>query len=224
MPVVRGGGLQSKITGQAIARDALRYKGQGYVYGGPASTPGDWDCSSFVSYVLGHDLKMTLPGGGSYGQPGYPPSSHGPVVVDYAGFGSAVASGQEQAGDLACWVGVGPLGHVGIVTGRGQMISALNPSLGTLVTPIQGTGPAGAPLVFRRVTGVPGGQYVPPAPGTGGGMGQAALAGLLVVAGMAVIVIASAAVLGTVTALAGAWAVRKAAGGGVLWLTTPTRS
>ena len=35
--------------GDQIARTALRYQGAGYVWGGDASVPGKWDCSSFVS-------------------------------------------------------------------------------------------------------------------------------------------------------------------------------
>lgn len=37
--------MESIPSGTAIASDALKYAGQGYVYGGNASRPGDWDCS-----------------------------------------------------------------------------------------------------------------------------------------------------------------------------------
>lgn len=33
------------------------------------------------------------------------------------------------------------------------MVSALNPQVGTVKTPIAGYGPSGAPLTYRRVTG-----------------------------------------------------------------------
>lgn len=147
------------LTGPVIAADAQRYKGAGYTYGGNGSAPGDWDCSSFVSYVLGHDLGMVLPGGGKYGSPGYPPSSHGPVVTDYANWGGASPVNVPAAGDLCCWVGAGTAGHIGIAISGTQMISALNPSDGTTVTGIVGTGPSGSPLVYRRV--VPGASGLP---------------------------------------------------------------
>lgn len=149
------------VTGAEIAADAARYLGLGYVFGGDAYRPGVWDCSSFVSYVLGHDLDLALPGG-RWGEPGFPPTAHGPVVVDYANWGLAhtISPAQAAPGDLICFVGLGASGHIGIVTGRNQMISALNPSIGTARTPIQGYGPYGAPLVYRRILGVKAG--VPP--------------------------------------------------------------
>lgn len=131
-------------TGQQIANTALKYSGSGYVYGGPADTPGNWDCSSFVSYVLSHDLHLGLPGGGSYGSPGYPPSSHGPTTAAYLLFGSPVAYGSEQPGDL-----VVSTVHMGIVIGNGQMISAQDPSLGTGVASYQSGFPGGRPYVRR---------------------------------------------------------------------------
>lgn len=151
------------VTGAQIAADAARYIGLGYVFGGDASSPGNWDCSSFVSYVLGHDLGLALPGG-RWGEPGFPPTSHGPVVTSYAGWSLAntIPAAAAAPGDLICFVGVGASGHIGIVTGPNQMISALNPTIGTARTPIAGYGPYGAPLVYRRLLGIPAGQA--PAP------------------------------------------------------------
>lgn len=56
-----GGATGRSASGQAIAADALRYKGAPYVWGG--AKPSGWDCSGFVNYVIGHDLGMTIPGG-----------------------------------------------------------------------------------------------------------------------------------------------------------------
>lgn len=158
-----GGRPGPVVTGAQIAADAAKYIGLGYVYGGDASRPGVWDCSSFVSYVLGHDFGLALPGG-RWGEPGYPPTAHGPVVVDYANWTLAVTVTEAQAapGDLVCFVGLGASGHIGIVTGRNQMISALNPDMGTLRSPIVGYGPYGAPIVYRRILKIPAG--VSPAP------------------------------------------------------------
>lgn len=188
------------LLGSAIAADAKRYVGKGYVYGGPADRPGDWDCASFVSWVLGHDLKLPLPGG-RWGQPGFPPHAHGPVVLDYAAWRSARDVPVPQAGDLCCWVGAGPDGHIGIAISASQMVSALNPSLGVEVTPISGTGPATAPLVYRRLSGVaPGGLSLPPV-GKPPSIPRVAFLALLVAAGFAVVSVAAGLVIPTAIAV-----------------------
>lgn len=138
-------------SGSAIAADALKYQGRGYVWGGPADVPGNWDCSSFVNYVLGHDLGMTLPGGGRYGDPGYPPHAHGPTTNSYLLFGQAVNLGSEQPGDL-----VVSTVHMGIVIGGGNMISAQDPQLGTGIGTYRSGFPGGTPFV-RRVVASSGG-------------------------------------------------------------------
>lgn len=135
----------SSSTGSAIADAALRYRGQGYVWGGNASNPGNWDCSSFVSYVLGHDLHMALPGG-HWGDPGFPPNSHGPTTIQYMVFGSPIGLAQVQAGDL-----IVSTEHIGIAISPTQMISAQDPQLGTNVGGFPAGFPAGPP-VYRRVS------------------------------------------------------------------------
>ena len=130
--------------GAAVAATAKQYVGKGYAWGGPADVPGDWDCSSFVSYVLGHDLGLTLPGGGKYGSAGYPPHSHGPTTLNYMLFGTGVNYGSEQPGDLVVSVE-----HMGIVIGGGKMISAEDPQSGTGIASYQGGFPGGTPIVRR---------------------------------------------------------------------------
>lgn len=136
-------------NGAMVASDAMKYVGTPYVFGGSNPTNG-WDCSSFVNWVLGHDLNMTLPGSL---KPGFAGTSHGPVVVNYATWTKAktIPAANVEAGDLCIWVGVGASGHIGIAQSPNTMISALNPALGTIVTPINGQGPAGAPLIHRRI-------------------------------------------------------------------------
>ena len=181
------------VTGGRIAQDAGRWIGRGYVYGGPASSPGDWDCSSFVSYVLGHDLGMGLPGG-QWGAPGMPPAAHGPVVTSYATWGGARTVGRPAAGDLCIWVGSGPGGHIGIAVSDSEMVSALNPTDGTQRTPIAGTGPAGAPLIYRRLTGLaPDGTGLQPVTTQGGHPAGALIAaGVVGVAALAAVVTGAA--------------------------------
>lgn len=139
-------GTGATATGTAIASAALRYAGTGYVWGGPADRPGNWDCSSFVSYVLGHDMGLPLPGGGKYGDPGDPPHAHGPTTLNYMLWGVGINMGQELPGDL-----VVSTVHMGIVIGGGKMISAQDPQLGTGVASYQGGFPGGTPH-FRRIS------------------------------------------------------------------------
>jgi cell wall-associated NlpC family hydrolase len=126
-------------TGNAIADVALAYQGHCYKWGGAPGPNGNgcWDCSSFVNWVLGHDLGGPIPG-----QNGYNGSSHGPTTLSYIAWtqprtvykgtpGKAAAT--AQPGDI-----VVDAVHMGIAIGHGQMISALNSSLGTRVTGIQG--------------------------------------------------------------------------------------
>jgi len=134
------------ITGNQLADAALKYKGDGYVFGGPADKPGNWDCSSFVSYVLGHDLGHVLPGGGKFGDAGYPPHTHGPTTLTYMLFGTAVSRSAAQAGDL-----VVSSEHMGILISSTQYVSARTPALGVGVDNLSDPFPGGSP-VFRRVT------------------------------------------------------------------------
>lgn len=137
----------TQVSGSVIAQDATQYQGSPYVYGG--GNPNGWDCSGFVNWVLGHDLNMKLPG---MTKAGFSGNSHGPVVTSYASWSKAELISSPEAGDLCIWVGTGPTGHIGIALSPTQMISALNPTMGTIITPIIGTGPAGAPLIYKRVT------------------------------------------------------------------------
>jgi cell wall-associated NlpC family hydrolase len=140
-------------AGSAIASDALRYVGAGYQWGGNASTVGDWDCSSFVSYVLGHDLGLALPGGGRWGDPGYPPHAHGPTSGQYMLFGTGIDRSQVQAGDL-----IATVDHIGIAISGSTMVSAQDTQLGTGIGSFPGGFPGGTP-VYRRVSGAAANPY-----------------------------------------------------------------
>lgn len=157
MPNAPVGGLPGAID--SIVADAMSYPhhvldssgnivpGNAVPYKWGKANPRGWDCSGYVNYVLGHDLGYTLPGGVK----DFSGTWHGPVVAQYATWKGAGTVREEEPGDLAVWVGLGAGGHIGIVTGKNEMISALDPQYGTVVTPIRGYGPAGAPLIFRRV-------------------------------------------------------------------------
>jgi cell wall-associated NlpC family hydrolase len=147
----------TSATGSAISDDALKYQGAGYVFGGNASKVGDWDCSSFVSYVLGHDLGLNLPGG-RWGDPGFPPATHGPTTLDYLMFGSPLNLDQVQAGDL-----IVSTEHMGIAISPTEMISAQDEALGTGVAGFPAGFPAGPPH-YRRVSGTGGTGGILPTP------------------------------------------------------------
>jgi cell wall-associated NlpC family hydrolase len=150
VPGVPGGpGSLGSASGQAIAADALRYQGAGYVWdGSPAEGIGNWDCSSFCNWVIGHDMGLAIPGEGAGAYTG---SSHGPNTVLWLAWTGCTTVGhdgsQAQAGDLAVWQT-----HVGICTGPNQMISALNPEAGTKVTAINGAIPE--ILFIRRLKAI----------------------------------------------------------------------
>ena len=137
---------------QSLAADAMQYAGKGYVFGGaPANGLGIWDCSSFVNWCWGHDLGGAIPG---YSAGTYDGKSHGPAVINWATWsGAKTIHGPPQSSDLCIWAGIGALGHMGIATDGQHMISALNHIQGTIHTPIAGFGPAGVPVMYRRITG-----------------------------------------------------------------------
>lgn len=123
-------------SASAISADAVQYIGHAYLYGGAPGPDGaaPWDCSSMVSYVLGHDLGMAIPGGAWASVTGNG-STHGPSTVSYLAWNGAVTIGHTAAaaepGDLCVWQT-----HMGICTGPGQMVSAQDEQLGTRMSSI----------------------------------------------------------------------------------------
>ena len=145
-PTGPAAGSQASGGGERIAAQSLKYMGASYVFGGPADRVGNWDCSSFVSFILGHDLGYPLPGG-KWGDPGMPPHTHGPTTHNYLLWGKPVSAAQAQKGDL-----VVSSEHIGIVVGPGgSYMSAKAPLLGTNLGNYAQSFPGGSP-VFRRVT------------------------------------------------------------------------
>lgn len=134
----------STASGQQILGDAMKYNGHKYVYGGASNPTDGWDCSSFASYVLGHDLGMMLPGNESWAQATESGKVHGPVADEFAKTPNFTKVGsnpaQNQPGDLLVWTG-----HVGFGTGNGGMFSAYDTASGTLATS------ASAPYAFLGV-------------------------------------------------------------------------
>lgn len=123
-------------TSSGIANDAQKYVGHGYTFGGAPGKDGksNWDCSSFANWVIGHDAGRAIPG---YAAGKYDGTVHGPPTGSWGVWpGLAhIKQSELQAGDLIVWTG-----HMGIAVSNTQMISALNSSEGTKVTPIAGYG------------------------------------------------------------------------------------
>lgn len=138
-------------TDSAIANDGLTYVGVlHYIFGGPnAAHPGTVDCSSFVNLVAGRDLGLSIP---MYKNGSYPFKTHGPNTLIWLAWPGCktIKRSEARAGDLAIWQT-----HMGIITDNGKnMVSALNPKLGVMQTPITGPGGAAPPgeiLVVRRI-------------------------------------------------------------------------
>ncbi|MDR1033373.1 MAG: C40 family peptidase [Bifidobacteriaceae bacterium] len=115
----------SNLTGDAlhsqIAQIGLSQVGAPYVAGG--NTPAGWDCSGFVQWVYAQ-AGRSVP--------------RGPGEQMYAG--RQISPDEAVPGDI-----VAHGGHSGIYVGNGQMVNAMNPSMGTRVWPVDGS------YVFVRV-------------------------------------------------------------------------
>ncbi len=108
--------------GQQIVDFAIQFNGYPYVWAG--NTPSGFDCSGFTQYVvqntLGYDITHSTDLQATYGTP--------------------VAWGEWQPGDLIFFVGTGGTGgfisHVGIYIGDGQMVHAENPGTGVKISSV----------------------------------------------------------------------------------------
>ena len=136
------------VSGSSILSDAMKYNGHKYVFGGPSNEKDGWDCSSFVSYVLGHDLGIGIPGG-TWATETNNGKTHGPVASAYLTWkgASSVQSTSVQPGDLLCWQT-----HIGFAVDANHMFSALDTKDGTLQSSWGGPTGEGQPIVRRIVT------------------------------------------------------------------------
>ncbi|WP_426998333.1 C40 family peptidase [Pseudarthrobacter sp. N5] len=106
----------ASVAASGLAAIAYTGIGHPYVWGG--STPNGWDCSGFTQWV--------------YAQAG--------ISIPRTNAWNAMTPTSTPApGDLVMQNGGA---HVGIYVGNGMMISALNPSQGTLLHAVSATGSA----------------------------------------------------------------------------------
>ncbi|MBR2066826.1 MAG: C40 family peptidase, partial [Solobacterium sp.] len=123
-----------RILGSDIVKEARKWVNYGqYAFGGVDPTPGRGaDCSGFVQYVFKQN-GIELPRG-AYEQG----LTNTIQITDIS---------QIRAGDLQVWSG-----HIGICTGQGTSIHALNPGMGIQELPMFSVYGSGAFLgFFRRV-------------------------------------------------------------------------
>jgi cell wall-associated NlpC family hydrolase len=93
--------------GGRIVADARKYLGRPYRWG--AAGPDAFDCSGLVTYVLHHDLGLSLPSNAHTTTTGF---------LSWSG-ATTLPSSQIQPGDLIVSVG-----HIAIASGGGRMIEA----------------------------------------------------------------------------------------------------
>ena len=141
---IGGGSPKGSTTGAAIANDAMQYQGHCYLYGGAPGVNGKgcWDCSSFVNWVLGHDLGLDIPG-----STGYSGANHGANTLAYLVWGgvTSISRASVAAGDLLVWQT-----HMGIAINNAQMISAQDPIAGTGISGIDATTKYLAEILFCK--------------------------------------------------------------------------
>jgi cell wall-associated NlpC family hydrolase len=134
-------GAAGGLSGIAESLIGFPYKWDG----SPAT--GVADCSSLMNWCVGHLGGRAIPG---YKAGTYDGTEHGPnTVLWLAWFGtglSRVSRANAQPGDLAIWQT-----HMGMITGTDQMVSDLNPSLGTRQTTIAEAAPPGEILFVGRL-------------------------------------------------------------------------
>jgi cell wall-associated NlpC family hydrolase len=143
LTLVSGSADGTGATGNAIADDALKYKGHPYVFGGAPGSAGNnpWDCSSFCNWVVGHDGGNAIPGIKHYDG-----TTHGPPTGSWAIWPGTrrVTHSELQAGDLIIWAT-----HMGIYIGNNKMISARSPMLKTGIDDIPNPNKIGLGPVLR---------------------------------------------------------------------------
>lgn len=103
--------LTVEQANSSIISTAFDYKSYPYVWGG--TTPTGFDCSGFVQYVFAQN-GISLPR----------------VAADQGASGYSVSADDIQPGDIVIY---GNGAHVALYAGNGQVIHALNPSVGVTV-------------------------------------------------------------------------------------------
>lgn len=156
--------VASTTTGEQVVKEAERYLGMPYVWGGDDPSEGGLDCSGLVQHVY-EQFGIDLPR----------------VSADQARAGTPVGSlAEARPGDLIAWDNSGRnvgADHIAIYVGDGMMIEAPRTGLDIRLVPVPST-----PDYIRRVLPEPGASATS---GLAGVAGVAGLSGLPGVSGAA---------------------------------------
>lgn len=109
--------------GGGLVKEAMRYIGTPYVWGG--NTPLGFDCSGFTSYVYKNVLGITLPR----------------ISYQQGNGGQGVGRDEMRPGDLVFWDNSNRnngADHVGIYIGNNQFIAAPEPGQSVKVSSLYG--------------------------------------------------------------------------------------
>ena len=154
-----GGGAGSGGTRQDVVNEALNSIGHQYLYGGAPGVNGDqpWDCSSCVNDNVGRVNGLAIPG---YAAGSYDGSVHGPSTIGWldaqGGVVGSIDRSLAEGGDIACW-----RTHMGMFVNHDEMVSAANPSQGTIRSFVDGFIQGEQLVVLRLAHFGPGGITLP---------------------------------------------------------------
>jgi cell wall-associated NlpC family hydrolase len=124
-------GAPGSATGSAIADSARAWAGVGYYVWGGSNPATGADCSGFTQYIYSQ-YGISLP--------------HNNLAQAAAGY--PVSAAEAQPGDLVIWDA-----HVGIYTGNGYYVSALNEGVGIIEIPISASSGSGSYWGIYRIPG-----------------------------------------------------------------------
>lgn len=154
-----GAGAGSGGTRQDVVNEALNSIGHAYLFGGAPGINGDqpWDCSSCVNDNVGRVNRLAIPG---YAAGGYDGSVHGPSTIGWldaqGGVVGSIDRSLAEGGDIACW-----RTHMGMFINHDEMVSAANPSQGTIRSFVDGFIQGEQLVVLRLAHFGPGGITLP---------------------------------------------------------------
>jgi len=154
------GGTGSPAGNRAdLIQEALNSIGHAYLYGGAPGPAGidPWDCSSCQNDNIGRVNGLAIPG---YDPGTYDGTVHGPSTIGWldaqGGIVGSIDRSQAEGGDLAVW-----RTHMGMFINNTEMVSAANPSVGTIRSAVDGFIQGEQLVVLRLAHFGPGGVTLP---------------------------------------------------------------
>ena len=154
------GGTGSPAGNRAdLIQEALNSIGHAYLYGGAPGPAGldPWDCSSCQNDNIGRVNGLAIPG---YAPGTYDGTVHGPSTIGWldaqGGIVGSIDRSLAEGGDLAVW-----RTHMGMFINNQEMVSAANPSQGTIRSLVDGFIQGEQLVVLRLAHFGPGGITLP---------------------------------------------------------------